>query len=612
MSSGVLGPVNPSGLPSFLPSSALPIRSRREVVDTIKTDIAVDLLLASKGYVSSIQKLNEHYAKLDTLETDNVSKDIQSLFKSKYIRQQSKEDLVLTMNEYAAKAPNNGVVDNSKKFALDIVRSLNLDTSASLKDFIPTNPIKKTEPTKPMPVVKPVEPKIEEPKVQDKPKQVEGKSSDISRTIWDLAGRAVETIRDTGKSVGDALTTRLNYDPVLPTHKQDATLEVRASIKKEADEKRRVADAKATANTAKLDELNKAKQEQAIIDSKLAVKVKLENEARVAQQEKEKQALITKAAELKLEQSKKAEKERLEKTRIADEAMRVASAKKKVSFADVPPVTPPVVETRDSKSSLLGTAAKSVVSLFSTKASSGGSPERAAYLRGIAGTSMLGYQEVGDLAKLIERPIIVLRSESGLEANARVDSSYDTNPEHAGNAPLYVINYGNYHFEGFVPNNDNIRRPGETCSGAMRPGDYTNSGVNDCLIASIRSDAAANALLNRSGLNQNKDIRAHLVNAQQNNHANYYIPDNAEIFQTTIVRGFDAIPAGYNGFVIIQDNGPDGIVSSEGTIKDGVKVGQWAEQNEVGKFDVNYNDAGNEVSRVQEFRRDELLRLLPM
>ena len=65
---------------------------------------------------------------------------------------------------------------------------------------------------------------------------------------------------------------------------------------------------------------------------------------------------------------------------------------------------------------------------------------------------------------MIGRPIVAVR-------NGRVDSVYT--PEGVTGKPVFVVNYGNGHFEGYKPNNEKLKWvPGEVCNGRQVNGNY--------------------------------------------------------------------------------------------------------------------------------------------
>jgi hypothetical protein len=216
--------------------------------------------------------------------------------------------------------------------------------------------------------------------------------------------------------------------------------------------------------------------------------------------------------------------------------------------------------------------------------------ENASYLERIRTTGMLGDHELRPLSLLLNRSIVVIR-------NSHVERVYNPISDQFTD-PIYVINYGNFHFQGYVPNEIPTIQPNgaDLCPGTVRDGNYTNAGVNDCLIASIRSDSAANSWLNQSRFTQNSALRNYLVNAQAGTNEAFYVntplpkpkPDEFE-------NGILEIQEGTDGETILTEINSTGIITTSRGGYDALnklKFGEWISQNTFGTFMTYHNGDG--------------------
>lgn len=243
------------------------------------------------------------------------------------------------------------------------------------------------------------------------------------------------------------------------------------------------------------------------------------------------------------------------------------------------------------------------------------------YLNGIRTSAMLGFQECIILSRSFKRPIVAVK-------NYVVDSVYGEEFFDNGAKPIFVVNYNNYHFEGWQPAElKDHYKPGDMCFGRKLPGnrDY-NYGPNDCLIGAIRADIDANQALNGFYSN-NQQIRAYLAQEhdQFSSSAAGYIPDRSQFWKEQVFRvdDIDQNPeeirnyAGINLIVTpvgttIEDCDDSEIQRLSGDIRNGRRHGTWFECDHTGRYEQVYVNGGK-GNRTQTHRRGEALgRLIPV
>tara|TARA_B100001121_G_scaffold263767_1_gene244810 strand:+ start:182 stop:1639 length:1458 start_codon:yes stop_codon:yes gene_type:complete len=240
------------------------------------------------------------------------------------------------------------------------------------------------------------------------------------------------------------------------------------------------------------------------------------------------------------------------------------------------------------------------------------------YLDGIRTSAMLGFQECIIFSQFFKRPIVAVK-------NNQVDSVYGEEFFDTRVTPIFVVNYNNYHFEGWQPVElKDHYKPGDKCFGRKLPGNRAyNYGPNDCLIGSIRADVDANQALNGFYSN-NQQIRAYLAqeHAQFSSSAAGYIADRSQFWKEQVFRvdDIDQNPeeirnyAGINLIVTpvgktIEDCDDSEIQRLSGDICNGRRHGTWFECDHTGRYEQVYVNGGKD-KRTQTHRRGELAGLL--
>lgn len=237
------------------------------------------------------------------------------------------------------------------------------------------------------------------------------------------------------------------------------------------------------------------------------------------------------------------------------------------------------------------------------------------YLDGIRNSAMLGFQECIILSKFFKRPMVAVK-------NNKVDSVFGEEFFQLGAKPIFVVNYNNYHFEGWQSNQLKAHyKPGDVCCGhKVSANRGYNYGTNDCLIGAIRADVDANQVLNCFYSN-NQDIRAYLAQEhdQFSSSAAGYIADSSQFWKEQIFRvdGIDQNPAevldyaGINLIVTpvgknIEDCDDSEIQRLSGDIRCGLRQGTWFECDHTGRYEQVYVN-GVKGNRTQTHRRGEAL-----
>jgi len=216
------------------------------------------------------------------------------------------------------------------------------------------------------------------------------------------------------------------------------------------------------------------------------------------------------------------------------------------------------------------------------------------YLAGIRTTAMLGNHEMQHLADLIQRPIVVVRAE---ESAGKPGSRHANNvelivyptgvPQALGN-PVYVQNIRNGHFRTFTPASGAVAITGNPLPGSAKEGDYTDAGINDCLIASIKGNGV---LFNMSNIQVRESCAADQV---RNGDDNAYVADRGDSGAFIDFPDDDQIPKGFTGHVIIK---PSTDYYAQGPYTDG-RIGEWSFLTPHGQFGVTYDPVTHEPLQI--------------
>ncbi|MSR88029.1 MAG: hypothetical protein EXS67_00010 [Candidatus Margulisbacteria bacterium] len=220
--------------------------------------------------------------------------------------------------------------------------------------------------------------------------------------------------------------------------------------------------------------------------------------------------------------------------------------------------------------------------------------QKETYLRGVRSSAMLGYQEAGAFAQMLNRPIVVVK-------NGLIETVYSPKTiDGKSKPPVFVVNYNNVHFEGWLPTTPRLEllRAGEQCPGKILSGNP--AGINDCFIQALKTYSEAKQSLEAIG--NNMTIRDHLAQFQETHFdTNYYVPETELAPRKELVTNATSSERLPDGFVRITN----GEYFEEGTISSGVRVGAWVETNIEGKYDLFYDENGLKCSISQTHGRDD-------